>query len=178
MRGRRRAVAACVAVAALATAGAARDPGVRVRLDLANYELVAIDARRPSDALVLPIAIGSPAHPSPAGHYAPREVVRNPGWKPGAQARAWGAQPMDPSDDGPMGVAKIPLRGDGFALHGGANPIVVGKPVSLGCVRLSDPDMLAFLDWLDRAGALAPARSAANGEIHQPLRRPVAFDVR
>jgi hypothetical protein len=77
-----------------------------------------------------------------------------------------------------MGVAKIPLSGDGFALHGGANPILVGKPVSLGCVRLSDSDMLAFLDWLDRAGALAEARPAANGEILQPLRRPVAFDVR
>ncbi|HTO69349.1 MAG TPA: L,D-transpeptidase [Myxococcota bacterium] len=177
MRGRR-CVAACLAVAALGLAGATRDPGVRVRVDLERFELVAQDARRPADELVLPIATGSPAHPSPAGHYAPREVVRNPGWKPGAQAREWGAQPVDPSGQGPMGVAKIPLRGDGFALHGGANPLVVGKPVSLGCVRLSDTDMLAFLDWLDRGGALAPARASANGEIHQPLRRPVAFDVR
>ena len=149
-----------------------------MRVDLARFELVAVDARRPDVALVLPIATGSPAHPSPAGRYAPHEVVRNPGWQPGAQARAWGAEPMDPSDHTPMGVAKIPLSANGFALHGGANPIVVGKPVSLGCVRLSDPDMLAFLDWLDRAGALAPAQPAANGEILQPLRRPVAFEVR
>jgi hypothetical protein len=178
MRGRRRITAAFAAVAALGLTGAVRDPGVRVRLDLERFRLVAVDGRRPGDELVLPIAIGSPAHPSPPGHYAPREVVRNPGWKPGAQARAWGAQPVDPSDDGPMGVAKIPLRGDGFALHGGANALVVGKPVSLGCVRLSDPDMLAFLGWLDRAGALAAPHPSANGEIHQPLRRPVAFDVR
>ena len=178
MRGRRSIVAACITVVALALTGAARDPGVRVRLDLERFQLVAVDARRPDDALVLPIAIGSPAHPSPPGHYAPHEVVRNPGWKPGTQARAWGAQSLDPSGAGPMGIANIPLRGDGFALHGGANPLVVGKPISLGCVRLSDPDMLAFLDWLDRAGALAAPRSSANGEIHQPLRRPVAFDVR
>jgi len=178
MRGRRRTIAALAAVAALGLTGSARDPGVRVRLDLERFQLVAVDGRRPGDELVLPIATGSPAHPSPPGHYAPHEVVRNPGWKPGAQARAWGAQPIDPSAAGPMGVAKIPLRGDGFALHGGANPLVVGKPVSLGCVRLSDPDMLAFLDWLDRAGALAAPHSSANGEIHQPLRRPVAFDVR
>jgi len=162
---------------ALALLGANRDPGVHVRVDLGRFELVAVDGRKPGESLVLPIATGSPAHPSPAGRYVPHEVVRNPGWKPGAQARAWGAEPVDPSAHGPMGVAKIPLRGDGFALHGGANPLLVGKPVSLGCVRLSDPDMLALLDWLDRAGALAPERAFENGEVHQRLRRPVAFDV-
>lgn len=166
------------AIAALALIGAARDPGVHVRVDLERFELVAVDARRPADALVLAVATGSPEHPSPPGRYTPREVVRNPGWKPGVRAREWGAEPMDPSEHTPMGVAKIPLTANGFALHGGANPIVVGKPVSLGCVRLSDPDMLALLDWLERAGALAPARPRANGEIHQGLRRPVAFEVR
>jgi len=165
-------------VAALALVGAARDPGVRVRLDLTRFELVAVDARQPGETLVLPIATGSPGHPSPAGHYSPHVVVRNPSWHPGAQARAWGAEPMEPGADTPMGVAKIPLASNGFALHGGASPILVGKPVSLGCVRLSDADMLAFLDWLDRAGALAKAHPAANGEILQPLRRPVAFEVR
>src|SRR5262245_32030197 len=165
-------------VASLALVAAARDPGVRVRVDLGRFELVAVDTRRPSETLVLPIATGSPAHPSPAGRYAPREVVRNPGWKPGVQARAWGAEPMEPGEDTPMGVAKIPLTGDGFAIHGGANPILVGKPVSLGCVRLSDADMLALLAWLDRGGALGSPHAASNGEIHQRLRRPVAFEVR
>ena len=179
MRGRANILRALAsAVAALALCGAARDPGLHVRVDLERFELVAIDARRPDVALVLPIATGSPEHPSPAGRYAPREIVRNPGWQPGSQARAWGAEPMEPGADTPMGVAKIPLAGNGFALHGGANPILVGKPVSLGCVRLSDADMLTLLDWLDRAGALAKARPAANGEILQPLRRPVAFEVR
>jgi hypothetical protein len=171
--------ALCAGVLALLLCGAARDPGVRVRVDLERFELVAIDARTPDEAaLVLPVATGSPEHPSPAGRYTPREVVRNPGWKPGRQARAWGAQEIEPSDTGPMGVAKIPLTGDGFAVHGGANPLVVGKPVSLGCVRLSDPDMLALLEWLDRAGALAGPRTRSNGEIHHALRRPVAFEVR
>jgi hypothetical protein len=175
MRGRSNIWGAFLALALL---GAARDPGVHVRVDLERFELVAVDARRPDVALVLPIATGSPEHPSPPGRYAPREVVRNPGWTPGTQARAWGAEPMDPSGRTPMGVAKIPLTGYGFAVHGGANPLVVGKPVSLGCVRLSDPDMLALLAFFEEAGALAPARPRANGEIHQALRRPVAFEVR
>ena len=178
MRDRREILRMTAVVAALALLGAARDPGVRVRLDLVRFELVAVDSRRPAEPLVLPIATGSPGHPSPVGRYSPHVVVRNPGWQPGMQARAWGAESMEPSDHTPMGVAKIPLSSDGFALHGGANPILVGKPVSLGCVRLSDSDMLTFLDWLERAGALARARPAANGEILQPLRRPVAFEVR
>ncbi len=164
-------------IAVIALCGATRDPGVEVRVDLERFELIAIDARLPAESLVLPIATGSPEHPSPAGRYVPHQVVRNPGWKPGSQARAWGARPMDPSNHTPMGVAKIPLSSDGFALHGGANPLLVGKPVSLGCVRLSDPDMMELLDWLERAGALAPARAQSNGEIHQSLRRPVAFEV-
>lgn len=178
MRGCRAILLPFAAVAALALTGATRDPGVRVRVDLQRFELVAVDPRRPDETLVFPIATGSPAHRSPAGHYAPREVVRNPGWQPGAQARAWGAEPMQPGPATPMGVAKIPLASNGFALHGGANRLVVGKPVSLGCVRLSDADMLALLEWLERGGALSAPRTAANGEIHQRLRRPVAVEVR
>ena len=178
MRGCRSILRLASVIAALTLVGATRDPGVRVRVDLTRFELVATDARRPDETLTLPIATGSPAHPSPAGTYRPRVVVRNPAWHPGEQARAWGAEPMEAGADTPMGVAKIPLRADGFALHGGANPILVGKPVSLGCVRLSDRDMLALLDWLDRGGALAKEKPAANGEIVQPLRRPVAFEVR
>jgi L,D-transpeptidase catalytic domain len=178
MRGARSILALASVLAALASMGATRDPGVHLRVDLERFELVAVDARRPNEPLVLPIATGSPAHPSPAGHYSPHEVVRHPGWEPGPQARAWGAQPVDPSDHGPMGVAKIPLASNGFALHGGASAVLVGKPVSLGCVRLSDGDMLALLDWLDRGGALAKPRAARNGEVHQALRRPVAVEVR
>jgi len=172
-------VPAWVAVVALGLLGAARDPGVQVRVDLERFELVAVDARNPDEAaLVLPVATGSPEHPSPAGRYVPSEVVRKPGWKPGPQAKAWGAVEIEPSETGPMGVAKIPLTATGFAVHGGANPLVVGKPVSLGCVRLSDADMLALLDWLDRAGALSAPRTRSNGEIHHALRRRVAFEVR
>ena len=93
----------CSIVAALAFGGAARDPGVQVRVDLERFELIAVDARQPGEAaLVLPIATGSPEHPSPPGRYVPHLVVRNPGWKPGSKARAWGAQPVDPSSEGPM----------------------------------------------------------------------------
>jgi hypothetical protein len=158
--------------------GAGGDPGLRVRIDLERFELRASDPRDAADPLVLPVATGSPAYPTPRGRFRPWVVVRNPAWKPGPTARARGAEPEDPSAETPMGIAKIPLNASGFALHGGANPLLLGKPVSLGCVRLADTDMQRLLDWLAAAGALDAPRAIAGGEVHQALRRRVTFEVR
>jgi hypothetical protein len=38
--------------------------------------------------------------------------------------------------------------------------------------------MLALLAWLERAGALGPARAASGGELHQDMRRRITFEVR
>jgi hypothetical protein len=161
----------------VALLGAGVDPGVRVRIDLARFELAATDLREPGAELVLQVATGSPAHRTPHGRFHPWVVVRNPAWRPGPSARARGAEPAEASAHTPMGVAKIPLDAQGFALHGGADPLLLGKPVSLGCVRLADPDMLALLGWLERAGVLGPARAASGGEVHQAMQRRVTFEV-
>jgi len=158
--------------------GAGGDPGLRVHIDLDRFELSATDLRSAAEPLVLSIATGSPAHPTPRGSFHPWLVVRNPAWKPGPMARARGAAPLDASAETPMGIAKIPLSASGFALHGGANPLLLGKPVSLGCVRLADPDMLRLLDWLAAAGALAAPQPIDSGELHQMLQRRVTFEVR
>jgi len=165
--------AACVALL-----GAAGDPGLRVRIDLSRFELRATDPRGEREPLELPVATGSPAHPTPHGRFRPWVVVRYPAWQPGPIARSMGAQPQDASDDTPMGIAKIPLSSSGLALHGGADPLLLGKPVSLGCVRLADADMLRLLEWLDGAGALTAPLRSASGELHQRLRRRVTFEVR
>jgi lipoprotein-anchoring transpeptidase ErfK/SrfK len=151
---------------------------VQLRVDLARFELAATDLRARGEPLVLRVATGTPAHPTPMGRFRPWVVVRNPAWRPGPAARARGAEAIEASEHTPMGVAKIPLDAEGFTLHGGADPLLLGKPVSLGCVRLADEDMLALLGWLDRAGVLAAPRAAAGGELHQSLRRRVSFEVR
>jgi hypothetical protein len=164
--------------ACAALLGAGADPGLRVHIDLERFELAATDLRHPDDAVVFAVATGTPAHPTPRGRYRPWVIVRHPAWRPGPEAIARGAVPVSASDDTPMGVAKIPLDGHGLALHGGADPLLLGKRVSLGCVRMSDADMLALLDWLERVGALAPVRAADNGERHQALRRRVTVELR
>jgi len=160
-------------------ARAAADEGLVLMLDRGRYELVAHDARDGESGPRLPVTIGSPAHPTPAGEFALRQVVLHPAWTPTPRLRRKGALAEPPSDDGPMGVAKLPFAQAGaIALHGGATPLVLGKPVSNGCVRALDEDLLALLAWLDARGALGPEQPRSGGEIGRSFRRPAVLRVR
>ncbi|MBW2389815.1 MAG: L,D-transpeptidase [Deltaproteobacteria bacterium] len=78
-----------------------------------------------------------------------------------------------------LGAVKIPFAADGvIALHGGGDRRVLGKPISAGCVRATDADLLRVVAWLDRRDALAAARRAQNGEFHRRFRRPIELVVR
>jgi lipoprotein-anchoring transpeptidase ErfK/SrfK len=160
----------------LLTAGTA-DPGLLLDLDLAQYALTARDLRHGVTGPTLRVVTGSPAHPTPVGVFPIFGVVRNPAWDPGETARGLGAERVPASADGPLGVAKIAFARDGIALHGGADPLLLGKPVSLGCVRALDSDMLALLDWLEERGGLLGPRAGGDGERHQGFRRPARIRV-
>lgn len=155
----------------------ARDAGLLLDLDAQHFLLTARDLRAGVTGPTLPVVMGSPAHPTPTGLFPVYDVVRNPGWKPGAIARGWGAHPMPPSSHGPLGVGKITFARGGVALHGGADPLLLGKPVSLGCVRTRDQDFLTLVEWLDERGGLGPEHPDAEGEIRQAFRRPAHIRV-
>jgi hypothetical protein len=105
--------------------------------------------------------------------------VRNPGWSPGTVARSFGAEAAPPSSRGPLGVGKIPFASRGeVTLHGGAHPLLLGKPVSLGCVRATDDDWLLLVGWLEAQRALQRPVEVAGGELHQYFRRPARVHVR
>jgi hypothetical protein len=154
------------------------DPGVLLELDRERFELTTRDLRDGADGPLLPVALGSPANATPVGDFRLHQVIRNPEWRPGRIARAAGAERVPASSTGPLGVAKIPFAQDGIALHGGAHRLVLGKPVSMGCIRIADPDLLGLLDWLDAQGVLGPSREQPNGERPQGFRRPVRLRVR
>jgi hypothetical protein len=164
-----------LAVSLIASGG---DPGLLLELDRASFELVARDLRADDRGPRLRVVLGSPAHPTPSGVFPLYQVIRNPGWEPGPLARATGAEPEPASERGPLGVAKIPFAAGGVALHGGAHPRLLGKPVSLGCVRAADADLLGLLDWLEARDALGPARDRPGGEARQAFRRPARLRVR
>ncbi len=157
--------------------GGERDPGLLLELDRARFELVVRDLRARDDGPQLRVSLGSPAFETPTGEFPLRVVIRNPRWQPGPAARAAGATPEPSSATGPLGVAKIPFAGGGaISLHGGGHPRLLGKPVSLGCVRTVDADLLVLIGWLEERDALAPARTRA-GELHQAFRRPARLRV-
>ena len=167
----RRTAALLVAICSMPWLCAATDPGIVLELDLGRFEVRARDLRDARSGPVLPVVIGSPAHPTPTGSFAIHQVVRNPRWTPGEIARSRGAHRIAASSDGPLGVAKIAFGPEGASLHGGAKPLLLGKPASLGCVRALDADMVALLDWLESAGALGPRQPGEAGEVIQRFER-------
>lgn len=166
-----------MAVAAAASARA--EPGLVLELDRSRYRLVARDLRDGTEGPTLAVTIGSPAHPTPAGDFPLHQVVLRPAWTPTPRLERKGALPEPASDDGPMGIAKLPFaEGGAVALHGGATPLVLGKPVSNGCVRALDADLLALVAWLDARGALDPEEARGNGERARRFVRPARIAVR
>jgi hypothetical protein len=155
------------------------DPGLLLELDRGTFEVRARDLASGAVGPSLRVVLGSPAHPTPSGTFPLHVVVRNPGWSPGSFARSVGAHAVPPSAEGPLGVGKIPFaeRGE-IALHGGANPLLLGKPVSLGCARATDQDLLRLLDWLEQQRALQRPVALAGGELRQYFRRPARVSVR
>jgi L,D-transpeptidase-like protein len=158
--------------------GTRSDPGVLIEIDRARFALETRDLSAGEAGPALRIAVGSPAHPTPAGEFRPSRVVRNPGWMPGAHARRLGARGRRPSSDGPLGVGKIPLASGAIQIHGGADPLELGKPVSLGCVTLRDEGWLELVDWLRARDSLEPWRANPRGEDVSAFRRPIRVVVR
>jgi len=178
MRAPRAPILALLLFALPLLSGTRSDPGLLIEVDLAHFSLAARDLSAGSAGPALRISVGSPAHPTPIGEFRPRRVVRNPGWMPGASARRLGARARRPSSDGPLGVGKIPLGSGAIQIHGGADPLELGKPVSRGCVTLRDESWLELVDWLRAQSALDPWRASPHGDFVSSFRRPIRVVVR
>jgi hypothetical protein len=160
--------------------GAVRaDPGIVLEVSRARFELQAVDLMYGLPGPSLQVSVGSPANPTPSGEFPVRRVVENPSWTPGPSARRGGAEFMAPSEQTPMGVAKLPFSDDGsFAIHGGAASLVLGKPITLGCVRAGDPGIQTLLAWLEGRGAIGPAPGGGRGERRRRMLRPLIVRIR
>lgn len=182
-RARVRALAlplACAWVLGLATGPAsAGDPGIEIELDRATFSLHSVDLASGESGPEMAIVLGSPAHPTPSGRFGVDRVILNPRWRPDDVAQAAGVKEQPPSLTSPMGVAKIPFAKNGqIALHGAGNPLLLGKPISSGCVRSDDADLLGLVAWLHSRDALGEPRLTSDGEVHRRFRRPVRIIVR
>lgn len=178
MRARMRHPCALLALALPLLCGSAGDPGVLIEVDREHFSLESRDLAAGTAGPALRVAVGSPNHPTPSGAFRPRRVVRNPSWFPGPHARRLGARARRPSSDGPLGAGKIPLESGAIQIHGGADLLELGKPVSLGCVALRDESWLALVDWLRSRDSLDPERATSHGDLVSAFRRPVRVIVR
>jgi len=187
--GGARAAALVVAVLGLAVLASPRptaasdDPGLELEIDLAAFVVRTRDLRSGRDGPEVPIGPGSPGHPTPTGRHRVGWVVLRPAWTPSDAALAAGAPKMPPSLESPMGVAKIPFAELGsVALHGGGDPRVLGRPISAGCVRTRDADLLRVIAWMDLADALGPPEldraDPEQGEVRRAVQRPTWVVVR
>jgi hypothetical protein len=171
-------IAAVVIGALVGLEDAVADPGIVLTLDRELFELRARDERDEVEGPMLRVALGSPAHPTPTGVFTLQTIILNPSWTPGPTARKRGAEPQPPGLSGPMGVAKIPFAGRArVALHGGAISLLLGKPITGGCIRAADADLLTLVRWLTSRGALAEAVQTTDGEVQRPFRRPARLSA-
>lgn len=181
-------LAMCALVATMlhpvaAAAAGSRDPGLELEIDLEAFVVRTRDLRSGEAGPEVPIGPGSPGNPTPTGRHRVGWIVLRPAWTPTDEALAAGAPRMPPSFDSPMGVAKIPFADFGsVALHGGGDPRVLGRPISAGCVRTRDADLLRVIGWLDLAGALGDPLldpdDPESGEVRRPVHRPTWVVVR
>jgi lipoprotein-anchoring transpeptidase ErfK/SrfK len=171
----------CAIPSAFRSAGADSDtsPALIMEIESSTFELSVRDSRSGERGPTIRVILGSPATATPIGRFPLEKIILNPSWRPGTTARQTGAVPEPASLHTPMGVVKIPFAEDGaISLHGGGDERALGKPISAGCVRATDADLLRVVAWLDSRDALSAARDAQNGEIHRYFRRSIELIVR
>jgi murein L,D-transpeptidase YcbB/YkuD len=146
-----------VALLALALlGGGAASQELRITVNVPAYRM---DVYRGDEKIrTYPVAVGSPAHPTPLGAYTIRYIEWNPWWNPPNSKWARNERRTPPGPGNPMGRAKLeftPL----YYLHGSRQPL--RRAVSHGCIRLSNEDVQ---DLARLVAAEAGARISA-GEI-------------
>jgi lipoprotein-anchoring transpeptidase ErfK/SrfK len=95
--------------------------------------------------VVYPASIGSEENPSPTGNMTVKGVARNPkySYRPDKNFQQQGNEEpltLPPGPNGPVGSIWIDLTKESYGIHGTADPELVGKSLSHGCVRLTNWD--------------------------------------
>ncbi len=75
-----------------------------------------------------PVAIGKPQTPTPVGNFAIATKIVNPG--------------------GVLGSRWMGLNFDSYGIHGTNRPWLIGKMVSLGCIRMHNHNVEDLFDYV------------------------------
>jgi lipoprotein-anchoring transpeptidase ErfK/SrfK len=115
----------------------------RIVVDRSEGELFAFA----KDQLVVsyPATIGSKSNPSPSGKHKIKAIVLDPSYTYDPEKnfqQGENSKPLEipPGPNGPVGSVWIDLTEPTYGIHGTAEPDLVDKTVSHGCVRLTNWD--------------------------------------
>jgi lipoprotein-anchoring transpeptidase ErfK/SrfK len=123
-------------------------PVARVEVDKTQQTLKAFDAAGKLLAFY-PATVGSSDKPTPSGTLKVTAINDNPTYHYNPKYRFKGVRSkrpftIRPGPNGPVGSMWINLSGEGYGIHGTANPDKVSKTASHGCVRLTNWDAHAL----------------------------------
>ena len=94
-----------------------------------------------------PVAVGSPATPTPLGDWTIVEKALNPGG-------AFGARWM-----------RLSIPWGGYGIHGTDNPNSIGQAVSHGCIRLQNEDVIELYEMVPLGTSVKIIGAAFAGRV-------------
>ena len=112
-------------------------------IDLSDRKLYVMEGEEVVDSYS--VAVGQPRHPTPRGTFTARRIVWNPRWVPPNERWARNRRPRAPGDPrNPMGRVKIFFSEPDYYIHGTRDVDSLGEAESHGCVRMSNPEVIAL----------------------------------
>ncbi len=118
----------------------------RVEVDKSRQTVKAFD---PQGALVafFPATVGSEEKPTPSGTLKVVSSDPNPNYRYNPNYKFKGVRSkrpftIKPGPNNPVGVYWVGLSGEGYGIHGTADPSKISKSESHGCVRLTNWDAM------------------------------------
>lgn len=112
-----------------------------LRLNIPAYRLDVLEGERVLREV--PVAVGTPDHPTPSGGFQVTSVVWNPWWVPPPFEWARTERVTPPGPTNPTGRVKL-YFGYYLFLHGTPDEASVGRAASHGCVRMRNADAIAL----------------------------------
>lgn len=88
-----------------------------------------------------PVAVGSPRYPTRLGSFSIQTITWNPWWIPPESEWARNEQTTPPGPSNPMGKVKLNYT-SAYYLHGTPDSTRLRRPVSHGCVRMQNRDVI------------------------------------
>jgi lipoprotein-anchoring transpeptidase ErfK/SrfK len=151
----------------------------RIVVDKAAQTVEAFDS---NDELIAfyPATVGSEEKPAPSGRLKVTTIKKNPPYHYNPKYHFKGIKTNEPftirpGPNSPVGLVWIGLTGEGYGIHGTADPNKVSKSASHGCVRLTNWDALQLAAAVRKGASVGfvggePSRST-QGETANPRER-------